>query len=88
VFLFEQEMMCCSNQISENLRDAWNGNASMADACGKITEHMNKILAKKNWWKYKEEQAKKPASLCMVNIDCHFVHNMLYLPQVSSIQQK
>lgn len=33
------------NQITEDLKEAWNGNVSMADACAAITEHMNQILA-------------------------------------------
>lgn len=33
------------NQITEDLKEAWNGNRSMADTCAAITEHMNQILA-------------------------------------------
>lgn len=45
---YSKTTVAWENQISEDLRDAWNGNVSMADACAKITEDMNGILAEEN----------------------------------------
>ncbi|MCI8270661.1 MAG: hypothetical protein HFG55_13585 [Lachnospiraceae bacterium] len=45
---YSKSTVAWENQISEDLRDAWNGNIPMADACAKITEDMNKILAEEN----------------------------------------
>lgn len=45
---YSRSTVIWENQISEDLRDAWNGNVSMAEACGRITEDMNKILAEEN----------------------------------------
>lgn len=36
------------NQITEDLKEAWNGNCTMAEACSAVTEHMNAILAEEN----------------------------------------
>ena len=45
---YSKSTVIWENQISEDLRDAWNENVSMAEACAKITEDMNKILAEEN----------------------------------------
>mgnify|MGYP002509190444 CR=1 FL=1 len=45
---YSKNTVIWENQISEDLRDAWNENSSMADACAKITEDMNGILAEEN----------------------------------------
>lgn len=33
------------NQMTETLKEAWNGNMPMADACAKVTEQMNAAIA-------------------------------------------
>ena len=45
---YSKTTVAWENQISEDLRDAWNGNVSMADACAKITMDMDEILAGEN----------------------------------------
>ncbi len=36
------------NKISEDLKEAWNGNVSMEEACANVAEDMNEILAQEN----------------------------------------
>lgn len=45
---YSKSTVAWENQISEDLRDAWNGNVSMTDTCARITEDMNRILAEEN----------------------------------------
>lgn len=36
------------NKISEDLKEAWNGNVSMEEACANVAKDMNEILAQEN----------------------------------------
>ena len=36
------------NKITEDLKEAWNGNMTMEEACKKVAEDMNQILAEEN----------------------------------------